>query len=237
MDNGLSYSMEAGLRVALSASAAQVSTTAASLVPTHDEYGCPPGELAELTAHLVGTAEQALTLAIACERQRGATWERIAEVLDDDVDTVRRRHEEPVARLQRSLIEAWLDPGKSADLPEGADDPGQTAARLDDWLTGGTRLDDAFRHHPDSEIRAHPVSAGLAVMSAAEHRELLASAARLIADDEWGRQAKIGLHRRRIALLEWLLAEELHDPNAAEDLDQEALRTLLQAARRQLSRL
>jgi hypothetical protein len=46
----LSYSMEARVRVALSASAAQAGTTAASLVPTHDEYACPAGEPAELWA-------------------------------------------------------------------------------------------------------------------------------------------------------------------------------------------
>jgi hypothetical protein len=237
MDDGLSYSTEARVRVALSASAAQASTTAASLVPTHDEYACPAGELAEVTARLVNTATEALTLAIACERRRGTSWERIAQVLDEDVAAVRRRHEGPVTRLEQRLVEAWLDPEKAAGLPEGAGDPHGSAARLDEWLTGDARLDDAFRHHPDAEIRAHPVSTGLAVMSLTEHRELLASAARPAAGGEHSRQAKIGLHRRRIALLEWLLAEEINDPRATEDVDGDALRTLLQAARRQLARL
>jgi hypothetical protein len=241
MDDGLNYSMEARVRLAVSASAAQVSTAAASLVPTHDEDACPPGELAELAGQLTGAAERTLMLAIACERRRGIPWERIAEVLDDDVAAVRARYEAPVRDLDRRLVEAWLDPDQTAGLPEGAEDPDESAARLDEWLTGDARLDDAFKHHPDSEIRTHPVSAGLAVMSVTEHQRLLASAARLIAgeeaDDEWGRQAMISLHRRRIALLEWLLAEELNDPAATEHLDHELLRTLLRAARRQLSRL
>jgi hypothetical protein len=73
MDDGLNYSLAARLRVALSAKAAQASTTAASLVPTHGEYGCPPGELAELAGHLAGTAAKAMTVAIACERERGTS--------------------------------------------------------------------------------------------------------------------------------------------------------------------
>ena len=181
MDDGLNYSLEARLRVALSAKSAQASTAAASLVPTHGEYGCPPGELAELAGHLAGTAAEALTYAIACERERGTSWERIAEVLDEAPAALRQKHEGPVVRLQRRLVEAWLDPERAEDLPEGADDPADNAARLDEWLTGEARLDDAFRHHPDSEVRAHPVSAGLAVMSVTEHRELLASAERLVA--------------------------------------------------------
>jgi hypothetical protein len=241
MDDGLNYSMEARVRVAVSASAAQVSTAAASLVPTHDEDACPPGELVELAGQLAGAAERTLLLAIACERRRGISWARIAETLDDDVTAVRERYEARIDDLDRHLVEAWLDPDQAAGLPEGADDPGESAARLDEWLTGDARLDDAFQHHPDSEVRAHPVSAGLAVMSVTEHQQLLASAARRIAaedpDDAWSRQAMISLHRRRIALLEWLLAEELNDPAATEHLDHELLRTLLHAARRQLSRL
>jgi hypothetical protein len=231
--DGLNYSMEARLRVALSAKSAQASSVAASLVPTYGEYGCPPGELAELAGHLAGTVAEALTYAIACERERGTSWERIAEILDEAPATVRQRYEEPVARLQRRLVEAWLDPEHAEGLPEGADEPGEHAARLDEWLTGEARLDGGFRRHPDSEVRTHPVSAGLAVMSVTEHRELLASAARLVADGD--RRSQIGLHKRRIALLEWLLAEELNDPRAAGDIDEDALRTLLDVARRQLA--
>jgi hypothetical protein len=138
-----------------------------------------------------------------------------------------------VARLQRRLVEAWLDPDEADGLPEGADEPGEYATRLDEWLTGDARLDDAFRHHPDSEVRAHPVSAGLAIMSVTEHRELLESAARLVAKGD--HRAETGLRRRRVALLEWLLAEELNDPRVAGDIDEDALRTLLDAARRQLA--
>lgn len=142
-----------------------------------------------------------------------------------------------MARLDRTLVDAWLDPDRSGHLPEGADDPAGRAARLDRWLTGDSRLDDAFRHHPDSEIREHPVSSGLAVMSLSEHYELLASAARVIDEEGHDREATISLHRRRIALLEWLLAEELLDPEIGEDVDEDTLRTLLTAARRRLARL
>lgn len=237
MDDDLSYSMEARVRVALSASAAQVSTTAASLVPTHDESGCPRGELAELAGRLVDTAGEALTYAVACERRRGTSWERIAEVLCEDVAAVRSRFEQPVARLDRDLVEAWLDPGRAGHLPEGAGDPAGTAARLDEWLTEDVRLDDAFRHHPDAEIREHPVGSGLAVMSPIEHYELLASASQMIDEAGHDREAMISLHRRRIALLEWLLAEELLDPELGEDVDEDTLRTLLKVARRRLARL
>ena len=244
MDDSVTYSLEARTRMALSASAAQASTAAVSLVPTYGEYGCPPGELTELAALLAARAADTLTYAIACERQRGTSWERIAEVLDVDVAEVRRRYEEPVACLRRRLLDSWLAPDAPVRLPEGADDPAATATRLDEWLTGDARLDDTFRHHPDSEVRTHPVSSGLAVMSIAEHRELLSSAGRIVVEEaekdptgEPTRRAEIGLHRRRIALLEWLLAEELNDPAVAGDVDQDALRTLLRAARRRLARL
>jgi hypothetical protein len=236
MDDGLSYSMEARVRIALSASAAQASTIAASLVPTHDEYGCPQGELAELAGQLAGAAGEALTYAVACERRRGTSWERIADVLDEDVETVRARYEEPVAHLDRRLIEAWLDPDQAERLPEGAGDPAGSAARLDEWLTGDARRDDAFWHHPDSTIRERPASAGLAVMSPAEHHELLAAAERVV-DEDGDRRKRISLHRRRIALLEWLLAEELLTPEVAEETDEDALRDLLRAERRRLARL
>src|SRR3954463_3357284 len=78
MDDGLNYSLEARLRGALSNKSAQASTVATSLVPAYGEYGCPPGELAELAGHLADTADEALTYAIACERERGTSWERIA---------------------------------------------------------------------------------------------------------------------------------------------------------------
>lgn len=257
MDDCLTYSLEARIRVALSASAARVSTAATSLVPTYGEYGCPPGELVADAASAAKHADEALTYAIACERRRGTTWERIADTLGEDVATVRGRHEEPVERLQRRLLEAWLDPDADHHLPEGADDPGGHAARLDDWLAGAAGDDEDFRHHPDAEVRDHPVSAGLAVMSVTEHRDLLGTAGRLVAgrdgaaadapdglgddqygdlDAERGRRAAIGLYQRRIALLEWLLAEEVNDP-AVTGLSENALRTLLGAARRRLARL
>jgi len=235
MDDGLTYSLEARIRIALSASAAQVSTAAASLVPTYGEYGCPRGELVELAGQLTDAAGETLTLAVACERRRGTSWERIAEVLDTDVAEVRRRYEGQVDRLGRRLVDAWLDPERASELPTGADDPSGSAADLDEWLTGDSRLDDTFKHHPDSEIRTHPVSNGLAVMSLTEHRELLASAARTAGEEELTPQAEIGLRRQRIALLEWLLAEELNDPRLVDDFDEDAIRSLLQAARRQLA--
>jgi hypothetical protein len=246
MDDALTYSFEARIRVALSVSAAQASTIAISLVPTYGEYGCPPGELAAEAASAARHATEALTYAVACERQRGTSWERIAEALDDDADAVRERYEGPVAGLQRRLLETWLDPELGHRLPEGADDPTGRAAHLDAWLTGRARGDEDFRWHPDTEIRDHPVSAGLAVMSAAEHRRLLGAARRLIAaraaggeahagpDGERRRRAEIGLYRRRVALLEWLLAEEVNDP-AVTGLGQNALRALLRAARRRLT--
>jgi len=235
MDDGLNYSVDARIRVALSAKAAQAGTAGASLVPTHGEYGSPPGELAELAGYLAHTANEAMTFAVACERERGTSWDRIAEVLDEDTDVIRRQYEEPVAGLRRRLVEAWLDPDRTTALPEGADSPAEHAARLDEWLTGDARFDEAFRRHPDSEVRAHPVSAGLAIMSVTEHRELLEAAGRLVAERNGDRRAETGLRERRVALLEWLLAEELGDPRVTSDCDEDALRTLLRAARRELA--
>ena len=241
MDDGLTYSFEARTRVALSASAARASAAASSLVPAYGEYGCPPGELAAEAATAARHAAEALTHAVACERLRGASWERIAEALGNDAEAVRERYEGPVAGLHRRLLEAWLDPERERRLPEGADDPARHAARLDAWLTGRA-LEEDFRYHPDSEVRDHPDSAGLSVMSVAEHRGLLGAASHLLAGQEAdpggerSRRAEIGFHRRRVALLEWLLAEELGDP-AGTGIGPAALRALLRAARRRLTRL
>src|SRR3954453_22144512 len=121
MDDGLNYSLEARLRVAVSNKSAQASTVATSLVPAYGEYGCPPGELAELAGHLADTADEALTYAIAGERGRGTRGGR------EPPATVRQRYEGPVARLKRRLIEAWLDPEHAERLPEGADEPAEHA--------------------------------------------------------------------------------------------------------------
>jgi hypothetical protein len=234
MNDELNYSMEARMRVALSASAARASTQAIALVPTYGEYGCVRGELAETAAGLARLAVDALTFAIACERQRGTSWERIAEVMGEKAGMVQRLYERPVARLQRRLLEAWLDPERAAILPEGAADPDETAARLDAWLADDIGRDAMVDQHPDSEVRARPVSGELPVMSLAEHRELLTSAARLIAEGDQSPHAESNLRRQRIALLEWLLAEELNRPNTTGSLDQHALRRTLETERRKL---
>jgi hypothetical protein len=90
-------------------------------------------ELAGLAAQVAGTAGQALTFAVARERQRGTSWERIAEVLDEDVTGVRQRYEDPVDRLQRRLVEAWLDPERAPELPKGADDCWRRSSTIPAW--------------------------------------------------------------------------------------------------------
>ena len=72
-------------------------------------------------------------------------------------------------------------------------------------------------------------------MSLSEHRELLASAARKAGKDGRIPGLEVGLRRQRIALLERLLAEEINDPRMTGESNENAIRTLLQAARRQLA--
>lgn len=175
-----------------------------------------------------------MTFAIVCERQRGTSWERIGEALGETAETVRCRYESSVSDLRSRLLEAWLEPERADSLPEGAADPRVTGSRLDAWLTEELGRDAAFTRHPDSEVRARPVSSGLPIMSPAEHRELLVSAARLIADKGRNPLADDGLRRRRLALLEWLLAEELNCPGAKEGLAHEALRRAIEKERRRL---
>src|SRR5207249_322658 len=113
MDEGLNYSLEARLRVALSASAAKASGDAASLVSTYGEEGCPPGELAEAAAATMVAAAEMLQLAIACERERGTTWAQIADSIRVDggtADSVQAVYGEAVAALREQLVLSWLDP-------------------------------------------------------------------------------------------------------------------------------
>src|SRR4051794_12918310 len=234
MDDELNYAMEARMRVALSVRAAQATTQAASLVPTYGERGAMSGELAEAAGWLAQTAEEALTFALVCERQRGTSWERIAEVMGEPVATVRKYYERPVSRLRRTLLEAWLDPHRTVLLPYGAADPGRAATRLDAWLSDDPAPEAPFVDPPDPGAGARPVSGDLPVMSLTEHRELLVSAARLIAEGDQGADARENLRRRRIALLEWLLAEELNRPGVTGSLDQHTLRQVLDKETRAL---
>jgi hypothetical protein len=110
MDDELNYAMEARMRVALSVRAVRATTQAASLVPTYGERGAMHGELAEAAGWLAQTAEEAVTFAIVCERQRGTSWERIAEVMGETTATVREHYERLVSSLRRRLLEACARP-------------------------------------------------------------------------------------------------------------------------------
>lgn len=236
MDDVPNYSMEARHRLALSAAAAELSGVAQSLVSTYGEQGCCPGDLAGVAGYLLTTATDILTLAVACERTRSVGWQQIADAVDPngDAEDVRRRYGEAVDGLQRRMVHAWIDSSRMAELPEGANQPGEVGAYLDEWLARKIRHDERGSRHPDRHVREHPVTAELALMSPTEYRNLIAVATRLIDESDLGLRAEIGLRRRQIELLEWLLAEEVGATEDIDDTAAELLRTRLHQARQDL---
>lgn len=239
MDDVPNYSMEARYRLALSAAAAELSGVAQALVSTNGEQGCCPGDLVGVAGYLLNTATDVLTLAVACERTRSTSWQQIADTIDQNGDAqgVQQRYGEALDTLQGRMVHAWIDPSRMTDLPEGASKPGEVGEYLDDWLSKKISHDEVGSHHPDQHVREHPVTAELPLMSPTEQRNLIAVATRLIDENELGLKAEIGLRRRQVELLEWLLVERLAETEEIDDNAADLLRTRLDEARQNLNNL
>jgi hypothetical protein len=219
------YSRAARLRVALSELAAEIADSARSMVPTASDSYAHGGEFAESAAQLAAQARELLTLAVAYERRRGSSWERIGEPLGTSRQSAQERFGEAVRGLDDAITTAWiLDDPRTPGVPEGAGDPAETAARLDRWVLRHLEGTDPLAHRPDDDpARDRPVSASLDRMDVHDFTAATADAANLIMkrlndrrqqDDgleseytERTRQLEIGVARRKIEMYERMIRD------------------------------
>jgi hypothetical protein len=147
-------------RLAHAKAARELSDTARADVATHGDQEAEEGDFIARSLRLVHEANRVLELAVVLERERGSSWEAIGQALGQ---ITRQSAHERYAGAHNEFLEALMFPvrhepdqawGHSC-LPDGLDDPGLTASRLDVW---------AIRHREPHEPGAEqisPVSAGL----------------------------------------------------------------------------
>jgi len=177
------YPPRARARLALAVAARNLSDLARGTVGTSADRHAHDGEAVEDARRLVAAAEEVLNRAVVWEREKGTTWEVIAEALGGRrKQTAQERFAEVVARWKAALLRPW-QPATDQDslysaLPSGAEDPDQWARRLDEWCRRHREPADVDRNDP------HPVSGGLRVDPA----EVLFTVVKLLHDQAMAMQ-------------------------------------------------
>jgi hypothetical protein len=132
---------------------------------------------------LVAAAEEVLNRAVVWEREKGTTWEVIAEALGGRrKQTAQERFAEVVARWKAALLRPWQPAtdhdSLSSALPSGAEDPDQWAGRLDAWCRRHREPTEGDRDDPN------PISGGLKV----DPTEVLFTVVKLLHDQAMAMQ-------------------------------------------------
>ena len=138
----LEYGRAARLRVAMAALLAGISDCARDGVPAFPDRDAVPGALAQLAARVAADARQLVTLAVACERSRGASWEAIAGALGlgGGGQAARDLYLPALAELDQAALEGWIlgddpqftgIPGRVGEQPQprGTSTPGSPDGR------------------------------------------------------------------------------------------------------------
>jgi len=241
----ITYGRAARLRVALAELAAEIADSARGMVPTYADRSAYGGDYVEAAHQLAAQARELLTLAVAYERRRGTSWERIGEPMGISKQSAHERFAPAAGGLDDALTAAWLlgDDPRHPGLPEGAADPATVAGRLDRWATRNIQQTDVLAQQ-DAATRARPVSAGLEPIDILEQSAMATHGAHLInetrepaAPAAWDadtRALEIGLARRKIELYEQMRADgvPLHGLNDGIEIDD-----LLAGARARLADL
>ncbi|WP_424643257.1 hypothetical protein [Embleya sp. AB8] len=153
-DERSAYSREALARLVLSHRAAGLSETAGHLAVTrYDSYTGPGGRVSE--AHqLTRIAEGLLVGAVVYERERGSSWEEIAQYLGVEAATAEERFSPELLQWAAAFeVPYRLDETgrkRIPQLPTAAYDPESACRQLDLWASVRLSFDDK-----------HAVSAGL----------------------------------------------------------------------------
>lgn len=173
-------------RLALSAAAAELADTAANMVPTVHDGWARPGDHVEQAAQLVTAAREALDRAVVFERETGTSWSTIGEALDITRQSAHERFGPILADWDSGIAEPWTQDGpiRNPQLPDGAHDPDQSIARLDQWATTHiTAATSAIRGIAEQHGTAERmVSDGLARHSASSEAASIARQARYLAE-------------------------------------------------------
>jgi len=169
------YSRRSLARLAFSVAAAQLADRARARVPTTDDSWGRPGELLDEARALVVAAEELMEKALVCERERGASWTELGEVLGISKQGAQQKY--------GTLAEDWATAVEQATRPtasglvafcvpgEGGESPEEHAKRLDAWV-----LRHAEKHN--APRGKNPVSDGLERPSLIEQTSALARLAR-----------------------------------------------------------
>jgi hypothetical protein len=166
---GAPYTRGALARLALGATAREVSDFARAMVPIASQTmsGDAAGGLAD-AARLVALAEELLQRAVVLAREEDrASWGDVGEALEMSRQAAHERWGDAYRRWSAALDDVdaaaaiTSGPGAGATptppgLPEGVVDPDQSAERLDAWVRRHREPTDWAGSDPD-----HPVSAGL----------------------------------------------------------------------------
>ncbi|MFE4678204.1 hypothetical protein [Streptomyces sp. NPDC056723] len=204
------YSRTALARLAFSAELRELADRAAARVPTTNDCWSHPGEPVGDAFDLVKQAQEALTRAVIYERQKGTSWEAIAEQLDIKKQSAHERYKDAVEEWKLGLVEPFYPPSRpdekirSLRLHDAAYTPTAAGRRLDAWA----------RERGQGE---HAVTGALPALTTAEEMvQVLDGINHLYGD---GRKpadpaARARLTDRKAALLERIAVED-GNPQAA----------------------
>lgn len=242
MKESVSYSRRARLRLALSDTYAEISDHCRGLVPTYSDGYAHGGELLDSADEVLSAARRLVELAVAYERSSGTSWQTIGEVLDVSRQAAHERYAGYVEELNKNLAVSWaLDDPRYPDVPDGAGDPAETAERLDRWVAARLQPTDSLAHE-NEQRRAHAVSIGLPEHSLPDMTNLFLTVANVLAsgvgpkDERATDELRVAFARRKVELMEALVAEETAEPGRT-GTDMESLRDQLAGARARLAEL
>jgi hypothetical protein len=188
-------------RLALSSAYREAADFAAGGVPTvSDEYG-DAYDYVDHAARLLSTAQDVLTRAVVYARERGGSWDDIAEALNLTAEQARDQYTATIDRWDDALNRPWERSGRflASRMPDGTTEPDETAADLDQWCLRHLEEYDGARHNARHDgIEDRMVSANLPEhTSVTEMTSLTRTAAYLIQRGAEITRAERGAYERR----------------------------------------
>ena len=163
----ITYSRLALARLALSSVVADLSESAAGLVPTVSDGYAQPCEFVEHAARLVAAAHEVLRRAVVYARDAGGSWADLAEAIDGSAasaNEVQERFAGAIRSWEDALNQPLERSGRylASRLPDGAADPDRCADYLDQWCVRNLEPSDGARYNArHSGIEDRMVSAKL----------------------------------------------------------------------------
>ena len=241
----LDYGPAVRLRVALAALLASISDYSRDAVPADPDRDAVPGALAQMAARVAADARELVTLAVACERSRGSSWEVLGEALTlGGAQAARELYRSPVAKLEQAILECWVlgDDPQTTGIPRGASGTSAAARHLDAWVTRQpVGVGSPAQTAADDPGHLFPVSGHLTPLSQDEHAALLAAAGALLSERHWQsspnhphvRRLELGYARRAVELYQRMIAKGPSDAGPSS----RTLQDLLAGARAHLAEL